>query len=202
VPGSDVTRRKVSSARKKFQKSCHKRSWWFVISMMDLVIESEARASFEVSFREHYARIHRLITRVTGDSAASEDIASEVFVKLLRKPPLDTSSVEGWLSRGAVWAALDYVRRRSRESRSIFAARCSIVPDPSDLHETQRRVRKILGRIKPEDAEMLVLREEGYTYVEIAGLLHRNASSLGTLMLRAESAFRKEWVKLYGYPER
>lgn len=66
-------------------KRCHKGPLRFVISMMDLVIEPEATTSFEVCFRENYARIHRLITRVTGDSAASEDIASEVFVKLLRR---------------------------------------------------------------------------------------------------------------------
>jgi len=45
---------------------------------------------------------------------------------------------------------------------------------------------------------MLVLRSEGYKLDEIAGLLSLNPNSVGTLLARADAAFRKEYVSRYG----
>ena len=47
----------------------------------------------------------------------------------------------------------------------------------------------------------LVLRGEGLDYREIAGILQLNETSMGTLLRRAQEAFRKEYVKRYGQPK-
>jgi RNA polymerase sigma-70 factor (ECF subfamily) len=54
------------------------------------------------------------------------------------------------------------------------------------------------GAIRPEQSSLLVLRSEGHTLAAIAGLLYLNPSSVGTLLARAEAAFRKEYVSRYG----
>jgi DNA-directed RNA polymerase specialized sigma24 family protein len=44
--------------------------------------------SVEALFREHYGRITGMLTRLTGDRAHSEEIASDVFHKLSQRPAL------------------------------------------------------------------------------------------------------------------
>jgi RNA polymerase sigma-70 factor (ECF subfamily) len=44
----------------------------------------------------------------------------------------------------------------------------------------------------------LLLRNQGFSYEEIASALHLNPASVGTLLSRAQMAFRKEYVKRYG----
>lgn len=44
------------------------------------------------------------------------------------------------------------------------------------------------------------LRAEGLTYAQLAGALHLNPASIGTLLARAEDAFRKEYVNRHGQP--
>ena len=43
---------------------------------------NEAHLDIEALFRAHYGRVARIIVRVVGDRARSEDLAVEVFLKL------------------------------------------------------------------------------------------------------------------------
>jgi RNA polymerase sigma-70 factor (ECF subfamily) len=52
--------------------------------------------------------------------------------------------------------------------------------------------------MKPRQAELLLLRTHGFSYEELASALDLNFSSIGTLLSRAERAFRKEYIKRYG----
>jgi RNA polymerase sigma-70 factor (ECF subfamily) len=45
---------------------------------------------------------------------------------------------------------------------------------------------------------MLLLRSHGFSYGELASILDLNSASVGTLLSRAQQAFRKEYVKRYG----
>ena len=45
---------------------------------------------------------------------------------------------------------------------------------------------------------MLLLRSEDLSYEELAGALDLNPASVGTLLSRAQEAFRKEYIKKYG----
>ena len=56
----------------------------------------------------------------------------------------------------------------------------------------------MLASLKTRDAELLLLRNDGHTYDEIAEILDLNAASVGTLLSRAQQAFRKEYIKRYG----
>jgi RNA polymerase sigma-70 factor (ECF subfamily) len=52
--------------------------------------------------------------------------------------------------------------------------------------------------LRDREAELLILRSSGLTYGELAGALGLNPASVGTLIARAQQAFRKEYVKQYG----
>lgn len=164
-------------------------------------LDSEAGALF----RQHYQSIYKLLFKLTGDAPAAEDLAVQVFLKYFRRPP-QTTHPQGWLSRSAVWLGLDSMRKQSRQRRLQDAAPAPKPrsAEPDELvasRQPQERVRHVLARLKIEQAELLLLRNEGFTYGEIAVALDRKPNGVGTLLARAEEAFRKEYTKLYGSPE-
>ena len=164
-------------------------------------------SSFDELFSTNYAALARLVFRVTGDTSVAEELASEAFWRLHRNPPRSWANVEGWLYRTALRMALNDLRaelRRSRyETLFSFLASC-LQKRPSSpeqvrvAKEEQEQVRVVLNRLSRRDAELLLLRNSGLSYGEIADSLHLKQSSVGTLLSRAEQAFRKEFIELYG----
>jgi RNA polymerase sigma-70 factor (ECF subfamily) len=76
-----------------------------------------------------------------------------------------------------------------------------MVPTPEDIRsaaQEQERVRAVLAAIESRQAEMLVLRSDGLSYQELACAMELNPASVGTLLSRAQGAFRKEYIKRYG----
>lgn len=167
---------------------------------------NDAAFNIDAVFRTHYDRVARIIARVVRDRARAEELAVEVFLKLWRMPKAQADKVEAWLYRVAVRTALDELRGRTRrvhyESLFGFVHANSAPLTPEQIHratEKQERVRSILGRMKPRQAEFLVLRSHGFSYEEVASILDINSASIGTLLSRAQHAFRKEYVKRYGH---
>ena len=74
--------------------------------------DSRIAASVEALFREHYGRIAGMLTRLTGDRAHSEEIASDVFHKLSQRPALLDSreDLTAWIYRVATNAGFDALR--------------------------------------------------------------------------------------------
>lgn len=161
-----------------------------------------AADEFEVVFHAHYERMARTIARIIRDPARAEELAVEVFWKLWRNPLAHQENVPGWLQRTAIRLALDELRRRTRREKyervlGWFAAS----PRPDEVHTAnveQQRVQSVLACMDWRPAELLVLRSEGQSYLEIARTLELNPASVGTLLARAQEAFRKEYLKRYG----
>ena len=155
----------------------------------------------ETIFSAHYDRVARVIARVTRDPARAEELAVEVF---LRWPSNQPEHPEAWLYRAAVRAGLDELRRqtrRNRYERMLSLIRRRPAPNPEQIHtanQEQERVRAVLSAVGRRQAEMLVLRAEGLAYAELAAVLALNPASAGTLLSRAQQAFRKEYIKRYG----
>ncbi len=171
-------------------------------SAVERVTTSDAGFDFEATFQAHYGRVARVIQGVVHDHARAEELAVEVFVKLWRSPQAQTEKADGWLYRAAIHRALDELRRRERRRRyeRLFGF-LKPVPTPEDLRaatEEQERVRRVLAAIEPRAAELLLLRGQGLSYEEVASALALNPASVGTLLSRAQEAFRKEFVRRYG----
>jgi RNA polymerase sigma-70 factor, ECF subfamily len=156
----------------------------------------------ESIFRVKYAHIARVIARIVRDRARAEELAVEVFLKLWRTRQAQGDKADGWLYRTAIRTALDELRRttrRARYERLLGFARSG--PSPEEMHaamEEQEKVRMVLKAIAPRQAELLLLRSEDLSYAEIADALELNPASVGTLLSRAQNAFRKEYVSRHG----
>ncbi len=160
------------------------------------------RFDLEAVFRAQYVRIARIIAGVVRNHARAEELAVEVFLKLWRTPPAQGVHAEAWLYRTAVRTGLNELRRQTRQSRyeGLFGF-ARPVPTPEEIRnsaEEEQRVRLVLSAIPPHKAELLVLRSQGLGYQEMAVALDLNQASIGTLLRRAQQAFRKEYIKRYG----
>jgi RNA polymerase sigma-70 factor (ECF subfamily) len=172
----------------------------------DLAIAKDAEAppatfDFEVVFREDYAPVTRLITRIVRDRGRAEELAVETFWRLWRTPSSHGDSARGWLRRTAVRLAIDELRRRARRERLDRLWPFGRVRTPDELFlttEEQGRVRAVLAAMPRRDAELLLLRSDDMPYEELAATLSINPASIGTLLSRARQTFRKEYVKRYG----
>jgi RNA polymerase sigma-70 factor, ECF subfamily len=173
---------------------------------MSHAVPSEVRPgapSLDDLFGAHYERVARVIGRVIRDQARAEELAVEVFLKWSRNPNAHGEGAEGWVYRTAVREALDELRRQTRRVRfeKLFAPFLCPPPTPAQLHEAERErehVRAVLAAISGRAASVLLLWAEDLSYREMATALDVNPSSIGSLLSRAQQAFRKEYVKRYG----
>jgi len=170
-------------------------------------LANDTRVDLETIFHAQYKRMCRVIARVLRDPARAEELAVEVFLKWSRHPRAHGDGAEGWLYRTALREALDELRRQAHRTRYerlfsfVPSGKARGSPTPEDVraaHEDQETVRAVLRVLDRRQAQLLLLRSEGFSYDELASTLDLNPASVGTLLVRAQQAFRKEYIRRYG----
>jgi RNA polymerase sigma-70 factor (ECF subfamily) len=167
---------------------------------------AEQAAWFEAAFNEHWARVYGVLFRLVGEQAEAEDLALEVFWRLYSRPPRSADNLGGWLYRVAANLGLNALRARKRrkgyeQQAGQEAVSLTYPLDPgeqAERAEQRRLVQAALAKLKPRSAQALVLRHSGLSYAEIATALNLPASSVGTLLARAEEAFEKAYREIGG----
>ncbi|MGH9395229.1 MAG: sigma-70 family RNA polymerase sigma factor [Terriglobia bacterium] len=171
--------------------------------------------AFEKFFLDNYNRVAAVLTRIVGDRSRAEELAIEAFWRFYRQPlahrtPSDSShNPIGWLYRTATRLGIDSLRAEARRGRyeQQAAAFPSATPqhdDPLDnvlRAERQGQIRKALAMLRPEQAQLLILRATGFSYEDLASILDVKRASIGAMLIRAEDEFRKRYVRLFGKKE-
>ena len=154
---------------------------------------SREPVDFETAFDRYHDAVHRYVHRLTGDPDEAEELTQETFVRLLQHE-VDGDKTKSWLFTVAKNLVRD--RSRTRRRRAELAEGEDLGPgDPETPDEALRRsdrrerVRRALDRLKPRDREMLLMREEGFSYAEIADVVGGATTSVGTLLSRALRRF-------------
>ena len=164
--------------------------------------EAPVPFDFDAVFESDYRRVVRMVARIIRDHGRAEDLAVEAFWRLWNQPRAHGPSAKAWLHRTAVRLALDELRRHARRLRYETLGNLIGLPRiPDELFassQEQGRVRTILAVIPARQAELLLLRADGWSYDELAEVLGLNPSSVGTLLRRARAKFRKVYVNHYG----
>jgi len=168
-------------------------------------------SSFEEIFLEHYGHIVAALYRLLGDRSRAEELTSEVFWKLYRRPlpPREDGNIGGWLYRAAMNMGIDALRAAARRKeyesqagRILAEAQSPASPLEELLHEERRKqVRATLARMKPAQAQILLLRSSGLSYQELGNVLGVALGSVGTMLNRAEIEFQKKYKQRYGREE-
>jgi len=149
-----------------------------------------------------------MLTRVVGNSGQAEELASDAFYRLhrYRSQYRIEDYPAAWLYRTATNLALDALRANSRRIRREEHAQRDATANPAAgnplfhlLAEEQReRVRTVIARLKPMQAQVLLMGSSGFTAKEIAALTGARLDSLYVLISRARAQFEKEYVGMYG----
>jgi len=169
---------------------------------LEAIASRTSGIDLEAVFESQYRHISRAIVLIIRDPGRAEELAVEVFLKWSRNGAAQGSNARGWLYKTAVRLALDEVRRRERHERLEGMLPNRQNPHPPDAvlsaKQDEERVRSVLAALPHRQAEMLLLRGQGFDYAELAAALDIIPASIGKLLSRAQEAFRKEYVKRYG----
>lgn len=154
-------------------------------------------------FKAHHGRLFRYLDRLSGDPDLAADLAQDAFVSLYRRGSAPDQP-GGWLVSVAMNRLRNTMSAESRRRRLLTPARSEASradpppsPDEGVLGEDAReRVRRAVARLEPRERKILLLRAEGYGYLEIAAALGMNPASVGTTLARARRSFQES----YGEP--
>ncbi|HSR41670.1 MAG TPA: sigma-70 family RNA polymerase sigma factor [Longimicrobiales bacterium] len=150
---------------------------------------------FEAFFDDVFPSLYRYCTRLTGDADVAEDVAQEAFLRFVRDevegPP---GALRVWLFKVATHLVRD--RYRVSENRRRLLEENPVTPSPlpdpdGDLARNERvaAVRRALDGMGPRDRQLLLMRGEGFSYREMADAVGVKATSIGTLLARAQARF-------------
>ena len=168
--------------------------------LRDVSVSSPAGTpmGFESAFECHWAEVSSVVARLVGDVDVARDIAQDTFVQLLRRPPSAETPLRPWLVRVAINRAYNELRanrrRYEREAREFRERHASNEPSSeaasANLIAERELVRQTLLELPERSREILGLRAEGFSYLDIASAMQISPGSVGTLLARAERAFR------------
>lgn len=161
----------------------------------------------ESLFDQVYPSLLRYCHRLTGDADAADDLAQEAFVRMYeRRVTGEPAGLRAWLFKVATHLARDRVRVSSR--RRVLLEQHPVLPSggaaPDAWVQRTREidaVRAALDGLEPRDREMLLMREEGFSYREIAGAVGVAPTSVGTLLARAQRRFANAYRSRHGADE-
>jgi RNA polymerase sigma-70 factor, ECF subfamily len=151
-------------------------------------------------YDRYFPEVYRYVRYRIGDEAVAEDIASDVFVRLLeasRKSQGPQSNLRGWLIATASNAVNDHHRRHYRRPVESLS---ETMPDASpgihsqvDSREQQRLVQDAVAQLTAEQQHVLALRfGQGYSLEETAVFLNKNINAVKALQFRALASLQRQ----------
>jgi RNA polymerase sigma factor (sigma-70 family) len=150
---------------------------------------------FDATFDAHYPELVRYCHRLTGDPDVAEDMAQESLMRLFdHQVAGPTPGVRAWLFTTATHLIRD--RYRVDKNRRRLLEEHPVEPSPEESPERsveRREAREMawaaLATLSMRDREILLMRYSGFSYKEIADAVNVAATSVGTLLARAERRF-------------
>jgi RNA polymerase sigma factor (sigma-70 family) len=170
------------------------------MELLDRFARGDVQA-FEVLFRQFHREVHDWLVRLTRDPGAAEDLTVEVFWKIYRAHArFDPSRGFGpWARRIAANAALDHLRRVSRQRRAAPAP-VDPVPDSVARRDLHVRVERAFLTLPPKlrvVAELALVEE--WPHEAIANALGISRTAVRSRAFRAmkqlKVAFEREGIE-------
>jgi len=150
-------------------------------------------------YDKYFLDVYRYIRYRLNDEQAAEDIASDVFVRLLeatqnhRGPRIN---LKAWLLATASHAVIDHLRRAYRRpTQDLPEDLIDVDSAPHDIfdeREQKRNVRQAYSQLTVEQQHVLALRfSQGYSLEETAHMLKKNVNAIKALQFRALAALQR-----------
>lgn len=173
--------------------------------------------AFEEIVRRHQGRVYAVAYRLTGNREDALDVAQDSMVKAYRKIDAwrPTGNFLPWLLRLTTNQAIDFIRRRKRQSHTpldenLFQAddpdRPRLAIEPANMDTRQRvrareidaRIRRSLRVLSETQRTVFILRHfEGLQLNDIAEELGCTVGSVKVHLFRALKKLQRELGDLY-----
>lgn len=151
-------------------------------------------------YDQYFSEVYRYVRYRINDDAVAEDIASDVFVRLLeavKKGQGPQSNLKGWLIATASNTVNDQLRRQYRRPTEALS---ESMPDQDvsvtaevDSREQTRIVQLAYAQLTLEQQHVLALRFGlGYSLEETADYLKKKANAIKALQFRALAALQRQ----------
>lgn len=151
-------------------------------------------------YDQYFSEVYRYVRYRINDDAIAEDIASDVFVRLLeatQKGQGPQSSLKGWLIATASNTVNDHLRRRYRRpTEPLSEAMADAEPSVHaqiDVREQNRAVQEAYAQLTTEQQHVLALRFGlGFSLEETAMQMKKKANAIKALQFRALAALQRQ----------
>jgi RNA polymerase sigma factor (sigma-70 family) len=169
-----------------------------------LAVKDGQLEEFGVLFKRHHDALFAFFYRMTADPAASEDLAQEVFVRMLKYRSTfgEESDFRGWMYQIARNARADHFRKRQTELLVSQESRGDRAVHPPPQLEKQEQISMLHQALLalPEDKrEILILaRYEEMKYETIAAALQIEVGAVKVRVHRALRELRALFLKMAG----
>lgn len=163
---------------------------------MNIPIPGGQHGLFERLFGELRPRLHRYCARMTGSVFDGEDVLQEALAKAAEALPSagPIANPEGWLFRIAHNAALDFLRRRSREKIAADEDPDMIV-DPAnptaDRQAASAALHTFMRLPVAQRSSVIMMDVLGYSLQEISALLDTSVPAVKAALHRGRARLRQ-----------
>ncbi|HVQ63019.1 MAG TPA: RNA polymerase sigma factor [Terriglobia bacterium] len=160
-------------------------------------IKATGSPEFEEIFNEFSRFVYRTAYAVTGRHEDAEDVLQTIFLRLARREiaPDVLKNPKPYLYRSAVNVSLNVIRSRSRAANlrnDALLVKPETVPDSIFDEELCNRLREAIGQLKPEAAEILLLRyTHNHSDAEIARMLGVSRGTIALKLFRLRARLKR-----------
>jgi RNA polymerase sigma-70 factor, ECF subfamily len=150
-------------------------------------------------YDRYFSEVYRFVRYRLSDEHTAEDIASDVFVRLLEAVKTGRgpqTNLKAWLLATASHVVTDHLRKAYRRPESELSETVPDgAPDPSHDYEKlerERRLKNAMTTLTDEQQYVVTLRfNQGYSLEETAVLMNKNANAVKQLQFRALAALNR-----------
>ena len=150
-------------------------------------------------YDRYFSEVYRFVRYRLNDEHVAEDIASDVFVRLLEAVKTGRgpqTNLKAWLLATASHIVTDHLRKTYRRPESDLPETMPDgTPEPSQEYEKlerERRLKSAMTTLTDEQQYVVTLRfNQGYSLEETACLMKKNVNSVKQLQFRALAALNR-----------
>jgi RNA polymerase sigma-70 factor (ECF subfamily) len=147
----------------------------------------------------YFPEVYRYVRYRISDEYVAEDIASDVFVRLLQAAQNKhgpQSNLKAWLLATASHIVTDHIRRAYRRPTESLPEDlldpASFPGDEFDRREQAHKFRQAFSQLTAEQQHVLSLRfGDGYSLEETASVLNKKVNAVKALQFRALAALQR-----------
>ncbi|MCX6078427.1 MAG: sigma-70 family RNA polymerase sigma factor [Chloroflexi bacterium] len=150
-------------------------------------------------YDRYFPEVYRFVRYRLNDEHVAEDIASDVFIRLLEASQSGRgpqTNLKAWLLSTASHIVIDYLRKSYRRPESDLP---ETIPDgvpgvavDYEKRERERHLKNAMASLTEEQQYVITLRfSQGYSLEETANLMKKNVNSVKQLQFRALAALNR-----------